>query len=74
MNVSLDLAFRGIKSAMDQQATIAKNITQMQSSLRSGDIIDNSTQQLQNKHAVAANASVAKSVDTMLGNLIDVVA
>ncbi len=73
MNVSLSLAMEGVRSAMDQQATVARRVTSMAGDAQNVDLATQSVKQVQNQQAVSANAKVAQTVNPMLGTLVDIV-
>ncbi len=73
MNVSLSLAMEGVRSAIDQQATVARRVTSMAGDAQNADLATQSVKQVENQQAVSANAKVAQTVNPMLGTLVDIV-
>ena len=73
MDGSLTLAYRGLKTAIDQQAMVAQRISNLHSQQNNVDLTKESVNQIQNKHSFSLNVSMAKTGNSMIGNIIDMV-
>ncbi len=73
MNLALSVAHQGIKVAVQQQAKSARRIANIQSNSAEGDLAQEMVNQIESEHNLAANVVVAKTADSMLGRIIDLI-
>lgn len=72
MNVSLSIANQGMKSALIEQSQSAQRIANLSPESDTNLALE-MVKQMESKHLAAANTAVAKTADSMMGNIIDLV-
>jgi flagellar hook-associated protein FlgK len=68
MTPALEFAMIGMKASMDQLQRTGEQMAQM---ISENTIVQNTVNLMTESHLYEANASVVKSADELLGNLID---
>ena len=74
MNIALSIANQGMNAAVKQQSQSAQRIANLNSRPTEVNLAEEMVNQIVSEHSFAANVTVAKTVNEMLGNVIDLLA
>ena len=74
MNIALSIANQGMNAAVKQQSQSAQRIANLNSRPTEVNLAEEMVNQIVSEHSFAANVTVAKTANEMLGNVIDLLA